>query len=378
MGVITTSGGGLTSTTTVTASTTTITTTATTTASPTSAFRSSNNSSNSAAIDGVRPASDNVTNSTFAATAAASAAPGGPSIFCFTSTVRRQQDEGVFPEVKRQLEKCDGHMIFTDRDAPGPELGFFKVDVPRQTADRGSGGWLFHRNFALLLPAWAYLIASGVAAKYDWVINTEFDHVVIPSRVRSTIQLYVGILGRGTAEEQASVNKSMMLMWGNAFAFNREMVREMARQWPALGRGVAHDSVSPGCPAFMEGKTHWPECSQDIVYPTLTNAAMSPFVKAVGQPGCHQYAQSALGVEFPLACLDLDHSPYGLSEDGQLAAIRDIAAVQRMGGAAEAGQFYEARRREAWYHFQWARQVPIIHHAQYASVHTLARELLLP
>ena len=45
-----------------------------------------------------------------------------------------------------------------------------------------------------------------------------------------------------------------MLMWGNAFVFNKKMIAAMREQWKSLGAIEGGKSVAVGCPQFMRGR----------------------------------------------------------------------------------------------------------------------------
>merc|ERR1712187_539802 len=108
---------------------------------------------------------------------------------------------------------------------------------------------------------WGSLLHQGIAEQYDWVINTELDHFLSPERARARIR-----------KMKPSEGHPLMLMWGNAFVFNRAMVKQMRREWSKLGIGAnpsngEDEKIANGCPAWMKGKMEWPiHCSQDIVY----------------------------------------------------------------------------------------------------------------
>eukprot|EP00927_Polykrikos_kofoidii_P031440 TRINITY_DN27030_c0_g1_i1.p1 TRINITY_DN27030_c0_g1~~TRINITY_DN27030_c0_g1_i1.p1 ORF type:complete len:519 (-),score=85.38 TRINITY_DN27030_c0_g1_i1:80-1636(-) len=256
-------------------------------------------------------------------------------LFCFAWSSRRKMEEDVLPEIKRQFGACDGHAIFTDQDSGVPDSGMVRVTVPAQLKKRHQEGWLYHKNMAGILQGWTYLFQNDLLDSYDWVINTEFDHFMRPSKVRERIAAYLQNLWEGTSDEKSNVGKAMMLMWGNAFVFNKEMVRDMQKQWTVLGKVMPAGTVASGCPDWMEGHSFWPEeCSQDIVYPTLVSV-MKPPLPAYGVSGCGQIPQNKRGVDYPIACWQMDENPQGgsSSEVTETAAIRAIASGQ--GGNAQ-------------------------------------------
>lgn len=287
----------------------------------------------------------------------------------------------MFQEVKRQYAKCNGHAFFSDLS--GGELGMVQVNVPRQRQDRTQDDWLYHRNMVGILPSWEHLLKSGTAENYDWVINSELDHFMSAARVRRTIVAYLNVLRNGSHAERDSVHGPIMFMFGNAFVFNKRMVQEMRKQWVNLGKSAGSDDIAVGCPEWHRGQTEWPDhCSQDILYPSLPHA-MNPAPASYGRSGCGQGdGTNSLGQLFPLACWEMDSgfwNPFGHSEEEQLKAVRELAAVQHM-TQEEINKYFlhrEANVVAQSEHFYMARQVPLIHHICCASVHKLAMDLLL-
>jgi len=287
----------------------------------------------------------------------------------------------MMSHVKRQFARCDGHAFYSD--LKGEELGMVQVSVPRQKVARSSPEWLWHRNMVGVLPSWAHLLESGTAEKYDWVIHVELDHIMVATRVRQTIQAYIGVLESGSDGERSAVQGPMMLMFGNAFAFNRRMVRQMRAQWASLGRAAGPDDPAAGCPEWHRGQSEWPvHCSQDMLYPSLPRA-MSPAPAVYGGSGCGQAdLVNSQGRPFPLACWEMSSdfwNPFGESESAQLEAVRELAAVQDMATEEEVRRHLQGRPGKVAAqaaHFYIARRVPLIHHVCCESVHRLAMELL--
>lgn len=304
-------------------------------------------------------------------------------VFCFAWTPLRPVDEQLLPEVRLQYEKCDGHAFFTDEGATSSAASapdVVRVPVPAQSTARADNGWLYHRNMVGVLPSWSHLLASSDLDAYDWVLHSELDHFVSPARVRLGIAGYLQTLRTGSTAERRSVDGAMMLMWGNAFLFSRKMLQEMRRQWSTFGQPADASTIANGCPSFMRGRMEWPEhCSQDIVYPSLVDLSV-PRIPAYGRSGCGQFdARNGRGKPFPPGCWEMQKNPMGMTEDGEMDAIREFALVQNMKDKEEAKQHYagtaQAANWELWY---MAKAVPVIHHVNYPSVHKLARELLRP
>ncbi|CAK9104051.1 unnamed protein product [Durusdinium trenchii] len=303
-------------------------------------------------------------------------------LFCFAWTPFRGGDEAVLSEVTKQYSKCDGHAFFSDRHPHGEERNdVIIVKVPEQRVSRSDGMWLYHRNMVGLMPSWDHMLRTGLIDDYDWVINSELDHFMSPSRCRLAIVSYLRTLRKGMSPEQHSVNGPLMLMWGNAFVFNKKMIHLMREQWKSLGTTESAKSVAVGCPQFMRGRQEWPDhCSQDIVYPNLVSGVMRGGVVAYGRAGCGQAdATTRNNIPFQLGCWEMQHNPYGMSEEGEIEAITEFAHIQKLKDLNDAVKRYastdQAENHKLWYS---AKNVPVIHHIVSAEVHRIARELLDP
>ena len=149
-----------------------------------------------------------------------------------------------------RFAKCDGHAFYTDTDSPGVDgTDFVRVKLPVQKVSRDKGGWLYHRNMVGLMPSLSHLLSSPLLEQYDWFINTELDHFLSPARARKNIESYAQI---GRVEERPT-----MLMWGNAFVFNRHLLKEMRKSWDRLGitasdNGTKDEAIAVGCPLLLE------------------------------------------------------------------------------------------------------------------------------
>lgn len=274
------------------------------------------------------------------------------SLFCFAWTPRRDYDEQLLGETRKQYRKCDGHIFYTDHAAPGPqkEADFMRVIVPKQSVTRKDDGWLYHRNMVGLMPSWNHLLHSDFVHQHDWFINSELDHFLSPARAKETILAYLKGLREGTPEEQASVDGPIMLMWGNAFVFNRKMLLAVKSQWNVLGRialpsGPGEQAVAAGCPMFMENEAEWPQsCSQDVVYPVLAKVILPKFfnvtVGAPGSAGCGAGSKNGNQQDFPLGCWELHLNPIdGEKEDGALQAIKELAQMSHFQDARQAREY---------------------------------------
>lgn len=366
---------------------------------PTTAPDSESNTVASSGVNAVDPPSQTVppteTEAAVLDSKAAVVSPASSSatlLFCFCWTPRRNYDEILLQEVRKQYAKCDGHAFFTDMDSPGGEdPSFVKVKLPTQSVPRSDGGWLYHRNMVGLMPSWDHLVKSDWVDKYEWFINTELDHFFSPARARTNIAGYLKTLEQGTDSEKASVDGPMQLMWGNAFVFNRKMVQGMREHWKMLGKtakadGDREEKIAVGCPRWMRGRSEWPQsCSQDIVYPTMAWDILPSSAKLkvanVGDPGCGHPAKNKKNKAFPLGCWEMQQNPLnGQSESGELAAIKELAHMGTLPNWASAKAYCashsQASVRNNCAKFYDGRNVAIIHHVSHLSVHKLARKLL--
>ncbi|CAJ1375832.1 unnamed protein product [Effrenium voratum] len=314
------------------------------------------------------------------------------SLLCFAWSPRRKNDEGMLNEVRKQYKKCDGHLFFTDKESPvNQDEDFVRVEVPQQRLPRTHGQWLYHRNMVGLMPAWEHLLKSGVAEKYDWLLNSELDHFLSPSRAKETIAAYLRNMEAGSKEDKAAADGPILLMWGNAFVFNRKLVQAMKENWHRLGKVAGADNETSkegravGCPLFMKGRSEWPDsCSQDIIYPALAMNILPPLQVKVAFPGasgCGQPAKNHKNKEYPLGCWEMQQNPInGESEHGETAAIKELAQMTRFKEKADALTYCKAHRLEAvqknCMKFWDGRNVPLIHHLHTVSEHVLARTLL--
>lgn len=275
---------------------------------------------------------------------------------------------------------CDGYTFFTDKGSTAwtsHNRDVIRVDVPEQTVKRSAPQWLYHRNMVGVLPCWTYLLYEVDLTPYHWVVHLELDHFVHPARLKMTIWQYIHLLKGGSEAEQKSTNEAMMLMFGNAFLFNRKMIREMYRQWDTLGKAADDTTEANGCPEFMRGGSEWPQhCSQDIVYPVMVDV-MKPRVASHGRSGCGQFdATNGKGKPFPPGCWEMQKNPFGMTVGAELDAISEMAKVQKM-GKLELREGYKGTEQEKNWELWWHSQgVPIIHHVSYPGVHKLARDML--
>lgn len=315
------------------------------------------------------------------------------TLFCFAWSPRRKNDEGVLNEVRRQYNKCDGHLFFTDTGSPNKtdEEDFVRLTLPQQRLARTHGQWLYHRNMVGLMPAWDYLLKSKIADRYDWLVNSELDHFFSPSRAKENIAAYLQGMEEGNKEDKASLDGPFMLMWGNAFVFNRKFVEALKDHWPLLGQVASTDNQTSkegravGCPLFMKGRSEWPDsCSQDMIYPALAMNVLPPLKVKVAFPGasgCGQPSKNRRNKGYPLGCWEMQQNPIrGESEAGELAAIKELAQMAKFKDRSEAQAYCDAHENEAvqknCMKFWDGRNVPLIHHLHTVSEHVLARSIL--
>merc|ERR1712151_1407089 len=116
------------------------------------------------------------------------------------------------------------------------------------------------------------------------------------------------------------------------------MVLEMKKEWSVLGVAAdpkkgREEAEANGCPQWMKHKMEWPvHCSQDVNYPTMAGNLMRGVVKVDGIPGCGQ----------TIECFEMqkDQNIFGGSAEGQLGAIREIAAFGKIKTKGEAKQHW--------------------------------------
>lgn len=286
---------------------------------------------------------------------------GGLKIFCFAWTTWKPQDVALLQEVRHAFKQCDSYRIFSDRQPfAGQEADVVAVHVSQQHKGREDEKWLYHRNMAGLMPSWSHLLQEDVSANYDWLVNVEFDHFLLTQKLRRSIASYMLLLQQGHPEQRQAAKGPLMLMFGNAFLFNRMMVSEMKRQWPRLGETAPSGHEASGCPTFMQDRFEWPlACSQDIAYPNLV-AVMNPQVPAYGSSGCGQKPE-----DFPLTCFELERQPVQELGLDQLGLVRTLA------------ESFSNRSGSSWSAvLRTAQDVPLFHHLSDPNARKLARELL--
>ncbi|CAE7833257.1 unnamed protein product [Symbiodinium sp. CCMP2592] len=247
---------------------------------------------------------------------------------------------------------------------------------------------LYHRNMVGLIPAWSHLLSSGMAEKYDWLINSELDHFLSPSRAKENILEYLRVMEEGSDDDRSGLEGPIMLMWGNAFVFNKRYVQVLKANWANLGRvadSVEEGGRAVGCPMFMKGRVEWPDyCSQDMIYPALAEHVLPPLQQKVAFPGasgCGQLAKNRRGQAFPLGCWEMQQNPInGQHEEGELTALQELAAIGRLQDSEAAGAYCSRSPIEAvqknCMKFWDGRKVPVIHHLHTAREQLLARTLL--
>jgi len=308
-------------------------------------------------------------------------------IFCFVWTTRRSGDQALEPEVRRQLNKCDGHLFFTDTGSTGPDSSdIVKLNIPAQDVGRSDEKWLYHRNMVGVLPSWTHIFNKGLNDQYDWFIHLEMDHFLSPNRARANIAQWLSIRGK---EPNATNDIPIVLMWGNAFVFNKKFVNAMKFSWHTLGAVAGPgEGQGKGCPLFLKGKFEWPaSCSQDIYYPQLFSdhgrSLLPDDADFAGASGCGQEAKNQVNEEYPLGCFEMAKNPIGgVSYDLEMAAIQLLAKMKDVGSldAAEAKcretQVGSLQDRNNCKMFYDGRNVPIIHHVGQPQEHVLARSLL--
>jgi len=277
--------------------------------------------------------------------------------------------------VRRAMDKCDGHAIFSpDMPKDVNTSDVIAVTLPAQDQFPSDKQYLYHRNMVGLMPTWDHLVKNKIADNYDWLVNVEFDHMLMPQKLRNSIAEYMKILESGKASEKENVNGSMMLMFGNAFLFNDKMFRQMREEWPTLGQVAPASETAKGCPMFLKGKMEWPEhCSQDIAYPSMVTM-MQKEVPAYGDPGCGHKPD-----RFPLACYELASSYVAESGLDQVELTMQMSAVQTMPNEEAAKTAYQGSKLEKFAKALYdSKDAPLVHHFNDALARKLARELMDP
>jgi hypothetical protein len=305
----------------------------------------------------------------------------GAKLFCFAWITGSPNEVALALEAQKQLAKCDGFAFFTDKDAPAAVdevRNMVRVDVPSQQghtdkmmSERSGKKWLNHKNMVGLMPAWSHLFRFGSDIEnYDYVINTEVDHYVRPHEVKSTI---------GSWMEQASLDGTdpLMLNFGNAFVFNKGMVKTMRQKWSELNQ-VSQSGDEVGCPTLYP---HGTRCEQDMWYPKIAGHLN---IKQVGQPGCGQETPLVAGGKLRLPCWDFhqinvktgDNMAPSESENTVLSTI--AASDKHM--YIEKPSFSVQRMTDGtnvkWEHFTPDRHIAIIHHMNKVETHQFAAKVL--
>ena len=158
-------------------------------------------------------------------------------LYCFGWTARRPREELLLPLARHLFKACDGYAFFTDTNAPGEDApDIVKVALPRTQQLRSEEFWLLLKNMVGLLPAWEYLLEQNTLEGFDWIVNLELDHFMVASQLRRTIAEYVNIMILGSLPGQDPWDDSIMLIFGNAFAFNAKLVEQMKAEWATIGR----------------------------------------------------------------------------------------------------------------------------------------------
>eukprot|EP00440_Ansanella_granifera_P045385 gb/GFBE01049174.1/.p1 GENE.gb/GFBE01049174.1/~~gb/GFBE01049174.1/.p1 ORF type:complete len:476 (+),score=126.39 gb/GFBE01049174.1/:1-1428(+) len=261
-------------------------------------------------------------------------------IFCFAWTTFREGDVKLMPEARKAMQKCNDHRFFSHTNPDGhKESDVTVVQLPGQPVKPDDSQYLWHRNMVGLMPVWDYLIKSGEAKNYDWVINLELDHLFIPDLARLQITQYMNRLRAGKKEWQEAATQSLMFMFGNTFLFNKKMVQQMSDQWSMLGKVAPQGHPAVGCPMFYEGRPEWPlHCSQDMIYPNML-VHMEPKVLGFGNSGCGQPNK-----DFPMSCFEMSHiSMKGLFNQTEIQSqfVRAVKMMDKMSTVDELKHYLE-------------------------------------
>jgi len=306
-------------------------------------------------------------------------------LLCFAWTPRRPGDERLVRYARKELESCDRHIFFTDVDAPGDDgtMDWMRVQLPPTMQARGASNWLDHSNMIGVARVWERIFTDDLISQYDYIIHVELDHFVMVDRVRSMIQSYIDLIkGEGEAEAALVDGVSLMLSWGNAFVFNRALVRDMAKRWAELGAPMQEDIPGKGCPAIMRQRVleENGKCEQDMAYPKLAAILSQETgrIMSYGATGCGQESWTPMGKPLPLACwqgFELDWS-----EEKKATMIRSIALLRGAKSMSEAQERCDSAGADIVMPCKTlydASSVPILHDFKSAEMHDLAQQFLL-
>jgi len=310
--------------------------------------------------------------------------PSEAKLFCFAWTTYTQQDEGLIEEVRKQFSKCDGHKFFTDTESGAPSHASDVVMIRdlRQTKPRSDPQWMEGHNMVGLWPAWNYILMSDLVGKYDWYINLQMDHFLMPNKARQTIADWLH-MAEGAKVGETQVDKPVMLTWGNTFLFNKKMVHLMQSKWDILGN-VADESQGEaiGCPSFYQestGTTAWPACPQDKVYPFMATY-LNADVQSIGSSSCGELVKYKGGEELPEACLEMSMGSFRPSQI--LAAIKELSQMELQGNwddalkQCKASPFKEFHDQTLCARLYKGTKVPVLHNLYTADEFGLARSIL--
>lgn len=227
----------------------------------------------------------------------------------------------------------------------------------------------------------AVLFDHGISERYDWVLNAELDHFIVARQVKNYIVAHLRVLSVGTASEQKSVGEGIMLLWGNAFVFNRRLVSQMKSEWANLSRSsrpMVNLTKGNGCPNMSAGRTTCCGfCEQDMIYPVMWQSMKACF-RQYGQAGCGQPDNSRSG--FPISCWQ-PAQPLPDTVSGYKMAIQEIALMRNISGEDAAYRHCHARGGNIVKYCKKLYQavgVPVLHNFKDPLLHVLATQLLRP
>lgn len=311
--------------------------------------------------------------------------PGSIRLLCFVWTPRRPNDEALMPAARKELERCDGRLFFTDVDAPGDDSAgdWIRVQLPQQLQGRWESNWLDHKNMIGVAPVWERIFQMDLASQYDWIIHVELDHFVMVDRVRNSILQYLDIIKASDSDGGNVMDQSLLLCWGNAFVFNSKLVREMAANWGALGAPIQEGIPGQGCPRVSQQRVmeEGGKCEQDMAYPHMADVLK---VKRFGALGCGQPSQTPSGVELPLTCWQLDMAYLADKKPAHKAKlIQGIAALRGANSLSEAQErcrnadnAIKDIMAELCDKLYAAVNVPLMHNIKWPDMHEVAQQLL--
>lgn len=193
------------------------------------------------------------------------------NIYCFAFCIRSFEENLLIRHATLQLGHCDGSNIFTN--APDGNERHLSMEEQRKSIGDGSIIWAtntsMHKghNMKGIRVVWALLLGNTTVARglYDWVVNTEVDHYVRVSRLRSALDTL-------RKREERLATLPALMTWRNVVMVNRRLVLEIIKQWqkdsfPSTCNSLEFSSSTGAIPVELQCRAC--ECAQDEFFPHL-------------------------------------------------------------------------------------------------------------